>query len=762
MSQPTKPPATSQSAIPEHVLDYARELVASVLTSIEKGEPLGWTRPWVAFGEQYGTRAPYSGWNQIITWVVAVHHGYLGNRWFSKSRGERQKGEDGKRWRLKEDARGVIINAPDRAWRAESDTREEAEWTQHVVYNETQFVGAPIPATIEVDGDQALSRVGSLLRAVGLDLKICAYGNAYFDIEHDRIALPAAVCFARPTAYAATALHELVHWTGHATRLARDMGAHGTAAYAFEELVAELGAAMLASALGITEARVEDDNHRGYLRHWAEELRDKPEELLRALHLAASAFAFLRELCPAAFTSQPLLATDPPQVFPQRLADGGIWRSPFNVTYSPSSGSPTPDLVVHSEVAEVIEAWWVAWLAWQARPRSEERGQCPLLVLEGELGDGAGPITDWLRRVIGAGQGVGLAVRSDGTPITLAASADGLRGGSTGRWVEHVATSTTTLGKRSREATPSHDQGEPRQRFVADLVTHPVSVATLSYLLGHYDPRPGIAVRHRLRRLADASTRVSRAFRGDTRSLPEVACPFVGAFPILPIVAYAAGLVLAYLSGSTAVGAGPFVAQHGPSVRQPVSVAAPPESGSFGNGGRRLTGEAAATFGLGAGAVPSLASLIVASLRRLPASPQLISLDQLLAPLTIQGGSPEARLRFTLEALELTGRFTQGKRTLALLTRRGLGHTDTFADDDIRRCLDSPRVTGIQRRGRGFVSQPQERRSPALAWIWEAASSDAPSSDAPKERQVVGDDTHDSKTGSHTVAPWVELGLGAL
>src|ERR1039458_156168 len=55
--------------------------------------------------------------------------------------------------------------------------------------------------------------------------------------------------FRRPPEFAATALHELGHWTGHRTKLNREEGMKakfGSVAYAMEELRAELSSAFLA------------------------------------------------------------------------------------------------------------------------------------------------------------------------------------------------------------------------------------------------------------------------------------------------------------------------------------------------------------------------------------------------------------------------------------------------------------------------------------------------------------------------------------
>lgn len=66
------------------------------------------------------------------------------------------------------------------------------------------------------------------------------------------IRMPARSAFRDAAAYYATLLHELTHWTAAKPRCDRDLtGRFGSAAYAMEELVAELGAAFLCADLGI-------------------------------------------------------------------------------------------------------------------------------------------------------------------------------------------------------------------------------------------------------------------------------------------------------------------------------------------------------------------------------------------------------------------------------------------------------------------------------------------------------------------------------
>ena len=77
--------------------------------------------------------------------------------------------------------------------------------------------------------------------------------------------------------YYSTALHEMVHSTGHESRLDRKFGAQGTDNYAHEELIAEMTSALVGSTMGFDRKILE--NNANYLSGWLSRLRDKPETI---------------------------------------------------------------------------------------------------------------------------------------------------------------------------------------------------------------------------------------------------------------------------------------------------------------------------------------------------------------------------------------------------------------------------------------------------------------------------------------------------
>ena len=108
--------------------------------------------------------------------------------------------------------------------------------------------------------------------------------------------MPARELFAGPEAYYATLFHELTHSTGHASRLGRDgiMERHsfGDADYSREELIAEMGAAMLCGVTGISPAVL--DNSAAYLANWIQVLKGDSKLLVSAASAAQKAADYIR------------------------------------------------------------------------------------------------------------------------------------------------------------------------------------------------------------------------------------------------------------------------------------------------------------------------------------------------------------------------------------------------------------------------------------------------------------------------------------
>ena len=103
------------------------------------------------------------------------------------------------------------------------------------------------------------------------------YGNnAYFSISKNMIVVPEKQQFVDGESFYGTLLHEMTHSTGHESQINRfKPTSFGSAEYAREELVAELGSALVAQRYGMAKHIKEDS--AAYLKSWLESLKESPQ-----------------------------------------------------------------------------------------------------------------------------------------------------------------------------------------------------------------------------------------------------------------------------------------------------------------------------------------------------------------------------------------------------------------------------------------------------------------------------------------------------
>jgi antirestriction protein ArdC len=201
--------------------------------------------------------------------------------------------------RIKKDEKGTPIvfwnvhKKESKGANGETVTSAYAFIKHFYVYNVDQCENLVIPAipkAPEPDFDASpavMALVDRLALAGGLTH---AGDSAYFRPSTDSIVMPPMSAFNTAAHYHATLLHESVHATGHETRLKRLTPARfGSEEYAYEELVAELGAAMLCAYTGIDG----DLRHSGYIESWLKALRNDKKFILSASGKAQSAMDYL-------------------------------------------------------------------------------------------------------------------------------------------------------------------------------------------------------------------------------------------------------------------------------------------------------------------------------------------------------------------------------------------------------------------------------------------------------------------------------------
>lgn len=286
---------------PSKLDELMRATVDQLCELIEEG-PSNWSRPWkllqLGLHHQISTKAPYQGANQLILALAALAFDYEDTRWatyrgWEKVGAQVRRGESGVRlvrWNVFYicDDCGGRVDTPC----AHSACRRVMTPNSFVVFNASQCDNAPELEKPADDTFDPLEGAEQLLEASGAVIRHADATQAFYHPASDVINLPPRASFDSAEGFYSTAFHELVHWTGHSSRLNREKGQRfGDQAYAGEELVAELGAAFVSAALGL--AVEPHPNHAAYLAHWLSSLKEKPSRLYHAAKEAEKAARLL-------------------------------------------------------------------------------------------------------------------------------------------------------------------------------------------------------------------------------------------------------------------------------------------------------------------------------------------------------------------------------------------------------------------------------------------------------------------------------------
>lgn len=278
------------------------EVTSRVIAELEQGR-LPWVQPWdaaacgCAMPANAVTARRYSGINVLILWAAVIEGRYQSQRWLTWRQAQSAGGN------VRKGERGTTICYADRftpkgeAERARDEDREARQLAflkRFTVFNVDQCEGLPERFTAESDAAPVsdadrIPEALALIEASGADFRIGG-GEAYYNPSGDYIAVPPQLAFHFKINWYRTALHELGHWTGHRSRLDRDQsGAFGSAAYAREELVAEMASAFTCASLSIRPTV----RHADYIGSWLAVLRADEKAIFRAASAASKAADYL-------------------------------------------------------------------------------------------------------------------------------------------------------------------------------------------------------------------------------------------------------------------------------------------------------------------------------------------------------------------------------------------------------------------------------------------------------------------------------------
>ena len=269
-----------------------QQVTDRIISELEKGAA-PWIKPWKAGSSEDQniiSHKPYNGINRLILGMS----GYASPIWGSFKQwqdlgGNVAKGEKGTH---------IVFYSPivKNTINPATGDQEQSKYAclkSYVVFNAAQVEG--------IDFEQPKPVLEQFNPVPALEDKILKTGanikhngsQAFYRPSEDAITMPAKNTFIDESNYYATILHELTHWSGAKHRLDRTKGKRfADSAYAFEELVAELGAAFLCQDFGIAG----DLRHADYIGSWLKCLKDDNKAIFNAAALAQKAADYIKGL----------------------------------------------------------------------------------------------------------------------------------------------------------------------------------------------------------------------------------------------------------------------------------------------------------------------------------------------------------------------------------------------------------------------------------------------------------------------------------
>lgn len=282
------------------------EIVTDKVIEMLESGTAPWRKPWAStdagLPRSMSTGKPYRGVNPFLLNMSAMAGSY-GSPWWGTYR---QIAERGGQVRKGEKSTLVVFWKFLDVVRPDADTGEPRSdrvpmLRYFSVFNAEQSdAGLRLPSLPETVDREPLEDCEGIVRGyLSTGPSFTTGGDrAYYSPAADRVVVPTIGDHRSAEAYYSTLFHELTHSTGHRDRLARQgvIEGHkfGDALYSKEELIAEMGAAMLCGIAGIENVTLA--NSAAYLASWLRVLRGDTRMVVTAAASAQKAADLIRGL----------------------------------------------------------------------------------------------------------------------------------------------------------------------------------------------------------------------------------------------------------------------------------------------------------------------------------------------------------------------------------------------------------------------------------------------------------------------------------
>ena len=289
-----------------------QEITDKIIRELERGI-VPWVQPWTAstnlapllLPRNALTKRNYSGINILLLWSALEERGFASPFWLTFKQaivmgGSVRKGESGTQVYFAD--KFVPQKEEQRAKDDGSHPTAVHFLKRYTVFNVEQCDGLPtghVVAREPLPDCAIIPHAEALIAATGADVRIGG-DQAFYVPSEDFIRIPQPSAFTDTINWYRTAFHELGHWTGHKSRLDRNLTTKfGTVDYAREELVAEMATAFVCASLRI----VPTVRHADYIGNWLQVLKEDAKAIVQAASLASKASDFILAFRPEQTTS---------------------------------------------------------------------------------------------------------------------------------------------------------------------------------------------------------------------------------------------------------------------------------------------------------------------------------------------------------------------------------------------------------------------------------------------------------------------------
>ncbi|MFC5567088.1 ArdC family protein [Rubellimicrobium aerolatum] len=295
----------AQTTTPK-TFDPEREIADRIIAALEAGTP-PWRKPWTGQGggaafPLRATGEAYRGINVLMLWLEAAEKGYASPFWLTYKQAEALGGQVRKGERSTLVVKYGVVEKE-----GEDGTEERRPYLKaYRVFNADQVDGLPESFTREREpaidlGTRPDEALEAYFARLGATVEITPDPRAYYHPARDLIHMPPVSTFHTTQGYYETLGHEAVHWTGGTARLDRLSRCKDRAAYAFEELVAEIGQCLLFASLGLTPSI---DQSAAYVAGWLKALQEDKKAIFRAASEAQKAVDLITARCGATVAAE--------------------------------------------------------------------------------------------------------------------------------------------------------------------------------------------------------------------------------------------------------------------------------------------------------------------------------------------------------------------------------------------------------------------------------------------------------------------------